>query len=462
MADSRLNATRALAEGIARLDYEALPEKVLLSAKRCLLEIVSGAVAGRATAYIRDMDLHMAESAAAEATVIGGDGRRRCAEQAAMLNASSAVVREFIGGHRFSYSMPVIASIPTALACAERAKASGRRLLKGMVAGIETHARIGMAVLPMRREFHPHGTVAVFGAAAAAAAVEGMDAAGLERVLDIASVLPVFGHRRTTFEGGTVRNFYPGFAAYNGMTAVKLAMSGVTGAEDGVRTCFAEIAGEDGLREDVLLEGLGSRFETSRNYYKLHGCDRHLHGAVEITKKLMDEAGEGVLTPDAVAKVEVETYLRASRCDSKRPVNALASQWSVPHGIAAMLVLHRSDAEAYSEQAVAREDIRALASLVEVREEPSFTACEPDRRPTRVTFHLKDGRRLSGEVPIASGEFDSAEPDEVLEQKLFEKCFSLFKLGGMPRERAEKVVEKVMSLEQLSEVRELTAMLARP
>lgn len=460
MIDSPLNVTRALAEGLARLKYEDLPDEVRLSAKRCLLEILSGAVAGRTTAYIRQTDELMQESAVAEATVIGSGGRRRSAVQAAMLNASAAVVKEFIGGHRFSYSMPVIASVPAALACAERRGVGGRELLKAMVAGIEAHARIGMAVLPMRRAFHPHGTVAVFGAAAAAADIEGMGAEGLENVFNVASVLPVFGHRRTTFEGGTVRNFYPGFSAANGMTAVMLASAGVIGVEDGIRTCFAEIAGEEGLREDVLLDGLGTRFETSRNYYKLHGCDRHLHGAVEITEQLMLKEGEGGLVPASVESVEVETYQRASRCDKKHPINALASQWSIPHGIAAMLVLHRSDAEAYSEQAVMHPDIRALAERVQVRELPEFSACEPDRRPTRVTFHLKDGRSLSGEVPIASGEFDSAESDDVLEGRLFAKCLSLFELGGMGRERAEEVMEKVMCLEQLDNTRNLMEMLA--
>ena len=120
MTDSPLNVTRALAEGLARLKYEDLPDDVRLSAKRCLLEILSGAVAGRTTAYIRQTDELMQESAVAEATVIGAGGRRRSAVQAAMLNASAAVVKEFIGGHRFSYSMPVIASVPAALASAER------------------------------------------------------------------------------------------------------------------------------------------------------------------------------------------------------------------------------------------------------------------------------------------------------------------------------------------------------
>lgn len=459
MAFSQPCATRALAEGIARLDYDNISDQALLSAKRCLLEIISGAVAGRTVSYIGQMDARMPESASSEATVIGGDGRRRSAEQAAMLNASAAVVREFIGGHRFSYSMPVIAAVPAALAAAERAGASGRTLLAAMVAGIETHARIGMAVLPMKQAFHPHGTVAVFGAAAAAAGVEGLDARMLEQVFNIAAVLPVFGHRRTTFEGGTVRNFYPGFTAYNGMTAVKLAQSGVIGVEDGIRTCFCDIAGEDGLHEDVLLDGLGTRFETARNYYKLHGCDRHLHGAVEVTERLMQEAGEGGISPDDVDRIEVETYLRASRCGSKNPVNALASQWSIPHGIAAMLILHRSDAEAYSEEAVARPDIRALARRVEVRENPAFTALEPGQRPTRVTMFLKDGRRLSGEVAIASGEFDSGEPDAVLEHKLLEKCFSLFRSGGVARESAERITDCVMRLERIADVRELTGML---
>ena len=459
--DSTPNATRRLTDFLAALSYSDLPPQAVVSAKRCLLEILSGAMAGYPTPYIRKFDEDMAEAAAPEATVIGSS-RRRSAEQAALINGSAAVVKEFIGGHRFSFSMPVIAAIPAALACAEREKSDGKTLLLAIVTGVEAHARIGMATIPTKTNFHPHGTLAVFGAAGAVGKLAGFSADEMYTLFNIASVLPLFAHRRTTFEGGTVRNAYPGFSAANAVMAAKMVRAGIVGVEDGIATCYADTVAEGGLSTDVLLDEIGNRFEICRNYYKFHSCDRHLHGALEIVADMLQGPDGAAITPESVVGVTVRTYDRAARCNSKTPRNAIASQWSIPHGIGAMLVLGSSGTEAFSEQAAADPCIRAAAQLVDVFEDPAFSAQAPNRRPTSVSITLRDGRTLSGEKPIASGEFDSGEADPELERKLVAKCRALFLLGGMPEEKADQAIAMTSGLETLSNLSGLTSLLRGP
>ena len=72
--------------------------------------------------------------------------------------------------------------IPAALAVAEREHATGEAFLLAVTVGYEAALRIGEAVNPSHYRFwHPTGTAATFGAAAAAGSLLGLDA---EQMLD--------------------------------------------------------------------------------------------------------------------------------------------------------------------------------------------------------------------------------------------------------------------------------------
>src|SRR5439155_1070396 len=79
--------------------------------------------------------------------------------------------------------------VRAALAAAELVGASGERVLRAAVAGYDVAARLAMALGPAahyRRGFHLTATCGAFGAAAAAGAVLGLDAAAVAAALGIA------------------------------------------------------------------------------------------------------------------------------------------------------------------------------------------------------------------------------------------------------------------------------------
>jgi len=57
------NATRVLTDFMTNLSYENIPDSAKKSARRCLLEILSGAVAGYPTDYLRNLDDEMSTPA---------------------------------------------------------------------------------------------------------------------------------------------------------------------------------------------------------------------------------------------------------------------------------------------------------------------------------------------------------------------------------------------------------------
>lgn len=453
------NITKMLAEGIQAVRFEDIPEEVLRNMKRSILENVSAAVASHAKVpYLARLDASLHRPAQGESSVFGG--ARDCdAAQAAFINASCAVAKEFIGGHRFSYGMPSIAAVPVAFALGERCRASGRKVLLSALLGYETHARIGVATYPMYFRFHPHGTLGVYGAAGAAASMLELTAEQFYDLLNLVSVLPIFAHRRTTVEGGTVRNTYPGISAWHGILAVDMLHAGIRGVEDGIRTCFAETSAENGVDEHALLDDLGRRFEVSRNYYKLFGCERHLHGAMECVYDLREELGWDVVNKDTVESVQVYTHKKGARCKRKDPQNAMAAQWSIPHGVAALLVLGRTENDLFSEEAVVNPEIRALEQRVDVFEDPEYTRLDPVERYTRLTLTLKDGRSFTRTVHRLLGEFDSPHPDSAVWERLLSKCRWLFGLGGLDEARTDAVVDAIMHLEDIADITEFTDLL---
>ena len=96
---------------------------------------------------------------------------------AAFLNGVSANVLEFDDTHLRTVIHPAAPVAPALFALAELRPVSGADLLHALVLGVEAECRIGNAVSPAhyRRGWHITSTCGVFGAAAAAGKLLGLD-----------------------------------------------------------------------------------------------------------------------------------------------------------------------------------------------------------------------------------------------------------------------------------------------
>ena len=127
---------------------------------------------------------------------------------------------------------PGAPTIAAALALAQESGASGEAFLRGVIVGYEVSTRIGAAMGRAHyRCWHNTGTIGSFGAAAAAAAIYGLDAKRFAHTL--ATV--------TTFAAGLQQAFrmdsmskplHAGRAAEAGLLAALAAREGVTGSID--------------------------------------------------------------------------------------------------------------------------------------------------------------------------------------------------------------------------------------
>src|SRR6185312_16537745 len=136
--------------------------------------------------------------------------------------------------------------ISAAFAVAERQHADGSQLMLAVALGYEAALRIGEAVNPSHYQYwHPTGTAATFGAAAAAGSLLGLDAARMLDALGTAGTQAA-GLWEFNADGAMSKHLHPGKAALNGVLAADLAKIGFTGATrilEGERGFFRAMSG---------------------------------------------------------------------------------------------------------------------------------------------------------------------------------------------------------------------------
>lgn len=404
----------ALARFVAGLSEDAIPGGVRDRAALVLVDTVGAILGGSQEPEIRR--LHAAvDRAAGPATVLGAGFGRVEPWWAIVANGLAGTMLELDEGSRYARGHPAIHVLPAALAEAERLGRPGGDLLSALVVGYDVAARLGGAA-PVRPGMHMHGVHGAAGAAAAVAWLRRLDEDAIARALGVAAGLTLGTSWRTALGGATVRNAYAGVGGANGWLAADLAVAGITPLSDMLTEIFGRISGA-GLDAAMASDGLGERFEISRNYFKRYACCRYNHPAVEAIEEILAATP---IAPDRIASIHVATTALAATMSDQEPVGMLGAKFSIPYALAARLVLGSWEdcgVEAFREPALSDARVRALARRVEVVEDPALTALMPRARPARVEVRLADGQVLARQVDQPSGEFDRPYAESALRQK---------------------------------------------
>lgn len=393
--------------------WTGLPAEARDRTALVLADSIAAIAAGAQEPEMRALTARLLKDAAGPFAVIGTP-QTAPGDLAAFLNGTAGTMLELDEGNQFARGHPGIHVIPAALVAAERCKASGADLALAIALGYEAGARIGIAS-KLRVTMHPHGTWGTVGAAVAVAKLHGADSDTISEVINVASTLGLGTSRKTMLEGGTVRNTFAGLSNKLGLLAWDLASAGFCGEQDGVATVYGTVIADDFKPAEMLAE-LGTRWEIARNYFKRHACCRYNHGALDALGRILAEAG-GSLDPEAIERIDVDTYVWAAQLSGQEPHNMLSAKFSLPFSLATYVVNGGAGVESFREAARQEAVTRALAKRVFVREDPALTAKLPGQRPARVALRLRDGRVLKAESLTNRG--DTEDPysrDEILEK----------------------------------------------
>ncbi len=407
--------TRYIAEFVVNSRADAIPETVYAEATRSFLNWI-GCTVGGSTHPAIDIAWAAAKPfAGAEQATVLGRGFRTDVLNATLLNGIASHVFDFDDTHLKTIIHPAGPVASGLMALAETRPMTGLEFLHAFILGIEVECRIGNSVYPDHydRGWHITGTAGVFGAAAAAGKILGLNVQQMTYALGIAATQS--SGLREMF-GTMCKPFHPGRAAQNGTYAAFLAKEGFTSSDRGIEAPrgFAHVASTK-FDPSEITDGLGTRWESALNTYKPFACGIVIHPAIDACVQLRNTHG---LKASDVASIELKVHPLVLELTGKTaPRTGLESKFSVYHSCAAAIVHGRCGEHEYSDECAADATIVALRQKVKAVVQQGIHEHQVDATLTTV-----DGRVLKLFVENAIGSLGRPLTDQELDAKLVDLC----------------------------------------
>ena len=445
-------AAATLGTFVHDMRFTDLPADVVAKTKRHILDTFGATLAG-ALAFEARQTRALLDSAGG--APVWGTGLRLGPRDAALANgvADHALELDDTGGCDHSGAVVLPAAL-AALSVTDRA-VSGREFVTAIALGYDVARRVleacGGYAAHNGAGWHSTATCGVFGAAATAARLMGLDATATTAAL---------GHA-ASFSGGLwgfihdaaqTKRLHAGRAAEGGLLAALLAGRGVTGPGQvfgdvwgGFLKTFAPATAEP----EALTAGLGSPWKIMRCSIKPYASCRGTHSSVDAVSALIRDRAAGA--PDVVAvRVRLSAFLM-NMCGG-RDLDSLASaQMSLPYAITARLVHGGAGIDAY--RADRRQDPRVDPMMAGVTLEVDVAQADLDE--PAVTLRFADGASATLRVPVVLG----APANPISDADLHGKYLALASLA-MPVQRAQMLADAVLALDDLADARTLLPHLA--
>lgn len=283
-----------LSSFVADLTYEDLPKVTVERCKRLILDTFGIIIRARHDAESTESLISSVDQLEMNrgSCVVLGDPDSYSPAAAALINGTLAHSLDFDDTHAEASLHSSAPILPAALAAGQMVEASGQDLIAATVAGFEVQIRLSLALGPSdhyERGFHPTATCGVFGAAAAAGKLLGMDAEGIRNAFGIA-LSQAAGSLEFLADGAWTKRSHVGQAAQNGLICAVLANEGFRGVQrpfEGKAGFFAAYAPNS--MPEKALEGLGQEWETLRLAVKPYPSCRYSHAGIDALLALREE-----------------------------------------------------------------------------------------------------------------------------------------------------------------------------
>jgi 2-methylcitrate dehydratase PrpD len=433
----------------------ALPAEVTEQAKHHLLDTLASMVSGSelppgqaALRYIR------AHSGKGTATIVGS-ALTAAPGDAALANGVMAQADETDDSHNPSRSHPGCAVVPAALAVGEVFGIDGARFLRAVTLGYDVGTRVVMAMggaeFSYESSLATHSIAGTFCAAAAAACAAGLDARQIRWALDYTAQQSsgIVAWRRDTdhIEKAFV---FGGMPARSGVTSALLVRSGWNGVDDiftGADNFFQAYAPK--AQRARLVEKLGERYEIALTDIKKWTVGSPIQGPLDAVEAIR---GKRPFEADQVQRVTVRLAPSVAAVVDNRDIPDICLQ----HMIAVMLLdktvsFHAAhDKPRMQDPAVLRQ--RTKVNLVGDEELNKLLPV----RVTIVEIDLIDGIRLSERVTAVRG----TPRNPMSRAEVIDKARDLI-APVLGRETAERLIETVYAIENVTNIRKLQPLLQR-
>ncbi len=444
---------RRICEHLASTRYEDLPPEAIQATKNSIIDTVGVILASTATSQdVRRLrDLVCEQGGTPESTLIGY-GDKVPAAMAALVNGAACHPLDFDDTHEPSKCHTSAASLPAALALAQRGSLSGKMLMRAAALGSDLAARIAGAVTlgPTQHGWMNTAVYGHLGGAAAAGCALNLDTDGMMAALGIA-FCQTGGSREIA--SGSYRGIRDGFPQKVGVMSALLAQKGMTGPSEFLTGRFGlyPLYFKGKYTPDTLTDELGTRFEGVNVSYKFWPSCKLTHTYMESLI--------GIMTEEKVPSDEIDRVrIRVSEwglhlCEPAeiryRPQSEMSARDSFPFTLGLAMVKGHAEIADFAGPALADEAVLAAGAKVTHEFDP---ALDPSAMsPGDVTVETRDGRTFKKVVTKAYGSPQNPMRPADLHAK-FRQCAQF---ADVSESRADAFLERVDALEREANVADL-------
>jgi 2-methylcitrate dehydratase PrpD len=451
--DAAVGLLPSLGRWLSEVRFEDLPEPVLVTARRGLLDLFGVTLAAHDTPTAAVVSALLQTTGGAGPASVLGLGRTTTPGTAAFANAAVGHALDFddvshtLGGH------PSVAIVPAALALAEARGAGGADLLLAYAVGVEVETKLGRAVNfhHYDKGWHPTATLGGFGAAAACARLAGLDAEGAATALSLATA---FAAGLKSSFGTMAKPLQVGRAAEAGITAALLAEHGASAnhdafeAKQGFGIVFNGVGAFDAAR---ALEQLADPWDLEEPglAFKRHPCCGGTHAAVDAALALRDGLGD-------VERIEVRIHpSRFAHLD--RPQvgdDPLEAKFSLQYTVALALLHGRVELGHFTAAALGDPELVHLAGKVVAGPLPPERT-GPERFAAEVVVVRTDGSRAEQRLERPIGRTPETRLSDADMEDKFRACAAPL-IGS---EACDEVAGLVWGIEHMADLTRLTELL---
>jgi len=345
---------------------------------------------------------------------------------AGFLNSALAHCLDYDDGHLWAGIHAAGPVIGTAFALAPKYNPSGKLFLEAITAGYEVEYRLGKALgkSHIQKGFHGSCTCGVIGAAVTAGKLMGLTEKQLTYAIGLAG-LGSAGYRQPLAEGQMSKPVQVGYVAERGITAALLAKQGMEApleifeGKSGLFQIMSDTPKEK-VVEDCLAD-LGARHLINDTYTKLFPCCRYTHAAIEASFKLREAIGN----LDDISEIIVNTFDIAitATAPNQEPTSPAEARFSMNYLLAVALHTGFVGVDDFTNEAIARSEIRATGKKVKAYSTQYWNDVYPDIRGAEIIIKMRDGQTYSQVIDKLSGM--SGDPEEV-KLKFFNSCKKIY------------------------------------
>jgi len=460
--------TKAIADFVVNTGYEHLPADLIALGKKSILDALGLSLAGSVRSpigkighdYLRSLGYGNAPSATNNASVFGSH-LRVPPRFAAFANGMAIHADDFDDTQLSSdptrvYGLlthPTVTALPSALAVAEAENRSGRDFMLAYHLAVEVETKIAEAIDPRHYEdgFHSTGTCGVFGAAAAAAKLRGLDVEHVREAFGLAGAQS--SGLRENF-GTMTKPFQAGHAAEGGVASADLVALGWTAADNILEAKRGFFHAAGGGFDPAPLERIGQPWTMVKPgvSIKPFPSGSLTHPGMTLMQQLIRanhlKASDIEKVRVGASKHMINTLLY------HRPKTGLEGKFSMEFCMAILLVNGGTASLAdFQDAVVMRPEVQAMIGKVDFYDSAEADRIGLDKMHTVIDVTLKNGRTLSGKIDYGKGSPQSPMSfDDVVE-----KFMGSARYAGWSTGTAKKLVDAVKNLESLEHVSTLTA-----